>query len=113
MNQEDILSGQAGLTAIQQVLNGPVSRRLLRSEVQRMLKPGYRPGPLHLTRAKFKPGRKLLAYFTFPTTDPQGRASHLIHLAVAWQKDVDGDHQADGWAQLQEEAGQAGLMPVQ
>jgi thiamine kinase-like enzyme len=66
-----------------------------------------------LTQAKFKPGRKLLAYFTFPTTDSEGRASHLIHLAVVWQKDVDGDHQANNWAPLQEEANQAGLMPVQ
>ena len=113
MNQEVILSGAAGLTAIQRVLNGPGSRRFIRNEVQKMLLPGYRAGPFHLTRAKFKPGRKLLAYFTFPTTDPEGRATYFIHLAVAWQKDMDYRHHADGWAQLQEEAGQAGLMPVQ
>ena len=113
MNQEDILSGAAGLMAIQQVLNGPSSRRWLRSEVQRMLRPGYRAGRLHLTRAKFKPGRKLSAYYTFPTIDPEGRASHWVQLAVTWRKNLDGDQQADSWRQLQEEANQAGLMPVQ
>ena len=113
MNHEDILSGKAGLAGIQSVLNGPSSRRLLRSEAQRMLRPGYRAGPFHLTRAKFKPGRKLSGYFTFPTLDAMGQASHSVHLAVAWQKTLDGNNRADGRGQLQEEANQSGLMPVQ
>src|SRR5688500_12187794 len=113
MNQQDFLSGKAGLAGIQRVLNGQTSRRQLRSEAQRMLREGYRAGSFHLTRAKFKPGRKLLAYFTFPAIDPEGQASHLIHLAVAWQKTLDGTNRADGWGQLQEEANQSGLMPVQ
>ena len=113
MNQEDILSGKAGVAGIQRVLNGQSSRRLLRSEAQTMLRPGYRAGPFHLTRAKFKPGRKLSAYFTFPALDAVGQASHSVHLAVTWQKDLDGTNHADGWDQLQEEASQSGLMPVQ
>jgi len=113
MNQADILSGKAGLAGIQQALNGQSSRRLLRSEAQRMLRPGYRAGPFHLTRAKFKPDRKLLAYFTFPALDAAGKPSHSVLLAAAWQKQLDGSNHADGWSQLQEEANQAGLMPVQ
>jgi hypothetical protein len=113
MNQEDILSGKAGPAGIQQVLNGQSSRRLLRSEAQTMLRPGYRAGPFHLTRAKFKPGRKLSAYFTFPVLDAEGQASHSVHLAVTWQKTLDGTNHADSRGQLQEEAKQAGLMPVQ
>ena len=113
MNYEDILSGKAGLAGIQRVLNGQSSRRLLRSEAQTMLRPGYRAGPFHLTRAKFKPGRKLSAYFTFPVLDAEGQASHSVHLAVTWQKTLDGTNDADSRGQLQEEAKQAGLMPVQ
>jgi hypothetical protein len=113
MNQEDILSGKAGLAGIQWVLNGRSSRRLLRGEAQTMLRQGYRAGPFHLTRAKFKPGRKLSAYFTFPALDAVGGASHSVHLAVAWQKTLDGTNHADGRVQLQEEANQSGLMPVQ
>ena len=112
MKQEDILSGKAGLAGIHRVLNGQSSRRVLRSEVQRMLRPGYRVGPFHLTRAKFKPERKLLAYFTFPALDAAGQTSHSVHLAVAWQN-LDGNNHADGRDQLQEEANQSGLMPVQ
>ena len=113
MNQEDILSGKAGLAGIHSALNGQSSRRLLRSEAQKMLRPGYRTGPFHLTRAKFKPERKLLAYFTFPVLDVAGKPSHLIQLAAAWQKNLDGTNHTDDWGQLQEEANQAGLMPVQ
>src|SRR4030067_3809735 len=95
MTQEDILSGRAGLAGIQRLLNGESSRRLLRSEAQSMLRQGYRAGPFHLTRAKFKPGRKLSVYFTFPVLDAVGQASHSVQLAVAWRKTLDGNHHPD------------------
>src|SRR3990172_4470453 len=78
-----------------------------------MLRPGYRAGAFHLTRAKFKPGRKLSAYFTFPAFDAAGQASHSVHLAVAWQNGLQDANHADGRGQLQEEADRSGLMPVQ
>jgi hypothetical protein len=113
MKQEDILSGKAGLAGIQHAINGQSSRNLLRREAQTMLKEGYRAGPFHLTRAKFKPERKLLAYFTFPVLDAADQANQSVHLAVSWQKALDGSNHSDGWDQLQEEANQSGLMPVQ
>jgi len=113
MNREDILSGKAGLVGIQQLIHGQSSRNLLRREAQAMLREGYRAGPFHLTRVKFKPGRKLSAYFTFPAIDSVGEASYLVHLAVTWQANPDGNHEVDGRTQLQEEADQNGLMPVQ
>ena len=78
-----------------------------------MLQPGHRPGALHLTRAKFKPERKLLAYFTVPALDAAEKATHSVHLAVAWQKTLNDTNHVDDWARLQEEASQSGLMPVQ
>src|SRR5919106_1094288 len=113
MNREDILSGKAGAAGIQHLLNGQSSRRGLREEVQTMLRPGYRAGPFHLTRAKFKPGRKLSAYFTFPVFDAKDRMSHSVHLAVTWQNSLDDTPPADHWSQLQSEADRSGLMPVQ
>jgi len=112
MNPEDILSGQAGLAGIQWALNAPASRRALKKAAQGMLRPGFRAGTFHLTRAKFKPGRKLSAYFNFPALDGTGETSHPVQLAVAWKKDLDGSKPVDGWAQLQEEADRSGLMPV-
>ncbi|HKY55862.1 MAG TPA: aminoglycoside phosphotransferase family protein [Anaerolineales bacterium] len=113
MNQEDILTGNAGVDGIQLLLNGQWSRRLLRREAQSMLRDDYRAGPFHLTRAKFKPGRKLSAYFTFPALDAAGKVSDSVHLAVTWQSTLDGANSPDGRDQLQEKANQAGLMPVQ
>src|SRR6185503_15370245 len=110
MNREEILSGKAGLVGMQQLIHGQSSRNLLRREAQAMLREGYRAGPFHLTRVKFKPGRKLSAYFTFPATNSLGEASYLVHLAVTWQANPDGNYQVDGRTQLQEEADQNGLM---
>lgn len=113
MKQEDIISGNAGLVGLHWTLHGQASRRLLRSEVEGMLSRGFHAGPFHLTRAKFKPGRKLSAYFSFPVLDNTGRACHSAHLAVTWQNSFDDGNDADGRNQLQEEASRAGLMPVQ
>ncbi|RPJ21661.1 MAG: aminoglycoside phosphotransferase family protein [Chloroflexi bacterium] len=113
MKYEGILSGKAGLEGIQSLLNGQASRRLLRTEVQTMLRDGYHAGPFHLSRAKFKPARKLSAYFTFPALNGTGKPGHPVHLAVTWQKDLEGSSHADGRDQLQKEADRSGLMPVQ
>ena len=113
MNQEEILSGKAGVAGIQHLLNGQSSRRGLREEVQTMLRPGYRAGPFHLTRAKFKPGRKLSAYFTLPVLDAKEETSPSLHLAVTWQYSLDDTPPTDHWSQLQSEAEGSGLMPVQ
>ena len=113
MNQEEILSGNAGVAGIQRLINGQSSRALLKGEVQRMLREGYRTGPFHLTRAKFKPGRKLSAYFTVPVLDAKNQAIHLLHLAVTWQNSLDDTPPNESWTQLKEEANQSGLMPVQ
>jgi phosphotransferase family enzyme len=113
MNWEEVVSGNAGLAGIHWILNSSSSRRMLRGEVQKMLRPGYYVGPFHLTRAKFKPGRKLSAHFTLPVIDAESQTSHAVHLTVTWQNGAGGDGQANSWSQLQKEADHSGLMPVQ
>jgi hypothetical protein len=113
MNWEEILSGNAGLAGLQWAINGPSSRRQLRMEAQKMLRPGYHAGPFRLTRAKFKPARKLLAYFNFVGRPENDLESYPLHLAVAWQNELDGDPHLADWGELQEEANRSGLMPVQ
>jgi hypothetical protein len=113
MNRENVLSGKAGLAGVQWLLNGQSSRRQLRDDVQRMLQTDYHLGTFHLTRAKFKPERKLSAYFTFPALDAGDRVCQSVHLAVDWQKNVDREQDVQGWSHLQEEANRSGLMPVQ
>lgn len=113
MNWEEVFSGNAGPAGLQWALNSSSSRRFLRREVQKMLRPGYHAGPFHLTRAKFKPGRKLLAYFSFSASDGLDPVSYPLHLAVAWQNELNVDDRLDDWMQLQEDAKRSGLMPAQ
>src|SRR5690349_1179927 len=113
MSQEDVLSGKAGREGIYRVIHGQSSRRRLRAEVRSMLRQGYHAGPFQLTRVKYKPARKLSAYFTFPILDSSGQSKGLVHLAVAWQSGLDGANHAEDWGRLQEEADRSGLMPVQ
>ena len=113
MNQEEILSGKAGTAGIRHLLSGQSSRRGLRDEVQSMLRPGYHAGVFDLTRAKFKPARKLSAYFTIPVLDAKEKPSGSVHLAVTWQNSLDDSPPADQWSQMQSEAEGSGLMPVQ
>lgn len=84
MNSETVLNGAAGLAGIQWAVSGQPARRLLRTQLTRMLEPGSTFGPLHLTRAKYKPGRKLLAYYTLVVTGPETRHNRTVPLAVAW-----------------------------
>jgi thiamine kinase-like enzyme len=113
MRQEEVLSGNAGVTGIQRLLNGQSSRALLKREVQKMLQEGYRIDSFQLTRAKFKPGRKLSAYFTVPVLHTKDQASYLMQIAVTWQNELDDAPHANNWIRLQNEANEAGLMPVQ
>ena len=113
MSQEDVLSGKAGREGIYRVIHGQSSRRRLRAEVRSMLRQGYHAGPFQLTRVKYKPARKLSAYFTFPILDSSAQSNGLVHLAVAWQSGLDGASHAEDWGRLQEEADRCGLMPVQ
>ena len=113
MNWEEVFSGSAGPAGLYWALNSPASRRLLRKEAQKMLRPGFHAGSFHLTRAKFKPGRKLLAYFLFSAIDGNTQHSDPLHLAVEWQNEIEGDRHQEDWSQLQEEANRSGLMPVQ
>jgi thiamine kinase-like enzyme len=113
MKHEDILSGKEGLAGIHWLLNSQSSRRRLRNETEGMLRPGYHAGAFHLTRAKFKPDRKLQAYFNFLALDERGQTCQSVQLAVSWLKNVDNQRSADGWSILQEEANRAGLMAAQ
>jgi hypothetical protein len=62
MDLADVLSGQAGLDGVRSVLLGRPIRRILRQELHTLLGPDDRIR-CRLRRAKFKPGRKLTAYY--------------------------------------------------
>ena len=62
-NVREILLGEHGLAGVQALLVGDPAQEMLRGVLAGMLEEGCRPGALRLQRAKFKPARKLVAYY--------------------------------------------------
>ena len=63
LNLAAALSERAELEVIQWLLRSPAPRRALRAQLQGLLSAPARLGPCRLTRARFKPGHRLTAYY--------------------------------------------------
>src|SRR5512133_575196 len=109
MNTQAVLSGAAGLVGIQRAVKGRTARHMLHQELEQMLQPGCALGPLALTRVKFKPGRKLIAYYTCATT-AQGEAQpRKTPVAVTWRGAVASAEADKATLAMQAAARQRGL----
>jgi phosphotransferase family enzyme len=84
----DVLSGDAGLAGVQWLLLAPGPRRVLRHELATMLGDPHILGPCRLRRAKFKPGRKLTAYYEADLRDTRGRPLARRPIAATWTAEV-------------------------
>jgi aminoglycoside phosphotransferase (APT) family kinase protein len=81
-NIGEILAGQQGMAGVQQLLSGPRSRQTLRQTLRSMLTQPAQLGACRLRRAKFKPGRKLTAYYDLELLQATGKV--VRPLAVTW-----------------------------
>jgi aminoglycoside phosphotransferase (APT) family kinase protein len=104
------LSGSAGLAGVQWAVQGPAIRRMLRETIAGLLPPGSRVGPLRLTRAKFKPERKINAYYTFAVDGPARAGERPVPAAVTWQALGDPAGLAGALSQAQAEVEARGLL---
>jgi aminoglycoside phosphotransferase (APT) family kinase protein len=84
MELADALSGDAGLAGVRWLLLERGPRRLLRHELATMLGDRHVLGPCRLRRAKFKPGRKLTAYYEADLRDSRGRLLARRPIAATW-----------------------------
>lgn len=82
MNIDAVLSGQTGLAGVQWILHGPLMQDVLQGELSALLATGNQVRSLHLRRAKFKPDRKLTAYYDVVLYD--GREASVRPIAVTW-----------------------------
>ena len=80
---QEALSGEAGIEGVCWVLGGRLMRRVIREELRGLLSNPSHLGPCVLRRAKFKPGRKLTAYFDVGLAKAAGRRVRSIE--VTWQ----------------------------
>src|SRR5207302_10126271 len=98
-NLADALSGGGKLEVIQWLLLSPAPRRALRDQLTALLSAPATLGPCRLRRARFKPGRKLTAYYD-ALVHVEGTDGYRPRaIAVTWRLDGDG-HQHHGTADL-------------
>ena len=111
MNLADALSGRAKLEGIQWVLLSAAPRRVLRDQLKALLSAPNMLGPCRLRRARFKPGRKLTAYYDVLVHVEGTEGYGARPIAVTWRLDGDADrHQAgDALAEMQAEALRQGM----
>lgn len=104
----EILDGTQGLAGVQQVLSGDAMGERLHTVLQANLMAGTQLVACRLQRAKFKPGRKLTAYYDLHLQTP-GEVLAVRPLAVTWTPSADATddpaHQT-----VQAEAAQRGLV---
>jgi aminoglycoside phosphotransferase (APT) family kinase protein len=110
VNLADGLSGRGGLEGVQCLLRGRSARQLLRRELAALLEHPHTPGPCRLRRAKFKPGRKLTAYYDLQLHDLEGARRGSRPIAVSWTPADDIRRgSARAIAELQAEVARRGL----
>lgn len=79
-NITEVLSGKRGLAGIQQLLSAASVGQTLQSMVDN----ADAIDACHLRRAKFKPDRKLTAYYDLHLRRPSGSGSAIRSIAVTW-----------------------------
>jgi aminoglycoside phosphotransferase (APT) family kinase protein len=84
MELADVLSGDAGLAGVRRLLLGARARGVLRHELATMLGDPRLLGAFRIRRAKFKPGRKLTAYYDVDLRDARGTPLGCRPIAVTW-----------------------------
>lgn len=83
MKIEQVVSGQAGLAGVQWALLDSSARRTLRRVVASILETPDALGDFRITRAKYKPGRQLTAYYDVAVRDGTAVSTRLIE--VVWR----------------------------
>jgi len=95
LNLDDVLSGRAKLEGIQWLLLCASPRRVLRDQLKSLLSNRSMLGPCRLRRAKFKPGRKLTAYYDALIRRPGDAAYCARPVAVTWGAEGDARRQGE------------------
>jgi len=89
LNLADALSERAKLEVIQWLLLSPAPRRAVRDQLKALLSAPNMLGSCHLRRARFKPGRKLTAYYDALVRVEGTEGFCARPIAVIWRSDGD------------------------
>jgi len=110
VNVAEALSGRTRLDGIRWVLLSAAPRRALRDQLKAMLSAPAMLGPCRLRRAKFKPGRKLDAYYDALVYDESVKGYRLRPIAVTWGEAREAERRHEtGLAEIQADAARQGM----
>src|SRR3989441_11005598 len=111
MNLTDALSGHAKLEGVQWVLLSAAPRRALRDQLKALLPAPNMLGPCRLRRARFKPGRKITAYYDVLVHIEGTEGYSARPITVTWGSDGQADWRqgGDDLAEMQAEALRLGM----
>ncbi len=84
MNLPEALSGRAGVDGVRWVLLAPPLRQVLRQQLRGLLGEPGTLGACRLHRAKFKPGRKLSAWYEVGLDHDGATRQAVRQIAVTW-----------------------------
>lgn len=106
-----MLSGRAKIEGVQWLLLSAGPRRVLRDQLQSLLPDPGMLGPCRLRRARFKPGRKLTAYYDARVRMDGSAVFCARPVAVTWgvDKEADRRHGEHDVAEMQAEARRRGV----
>ena len=111
MKIADVVSGRAKLEGIHWVLFSAKALRVLTDQLRALLPAGALLGTRHLREVRFKPGRKLSAYYDVLVSTKGGEAYCVRPIQVKWalHDGVDRYEEASELAQIQAEAVRRGV----
>ena len=88
---QDAVAGEAGIEGVRWLLGSRAVRNAIRAGLRDLLTDSSKLGPCLLRRAKFKPGRKLSAYYEVGLL---GKGERPRSVAVTWESGGVGHSQA-------------------
>jgi len=111
MSIADVLSGRATSESVQRLLLSASTQEVLADQLRAILPSGAAVGPFRLTEVRFKPGRKITAYYdTFVDTEsPKGH--YVRSIGVTWGPNAQADlhEEATVLTKIQAEAVRRGV----
>src|SRR5437764_13304516 len=109
MNTGDVVSGRAKLKGILWALLSVAAHKVLVDQLRALLPVRATVGPCLLREARFKPGRKITAYYDALVNTENPGGHHVRPIAVTWRPSTRADRNAEheetlGLAKIQAEA---------
>ena len=111
MNIADVLSGRATSESVQRLLVSPPTQEVLADQLRAILPPGAAVGPFRLTEVRFKPGRKMAAYYDTVVDTESPKGHYVRPIAVTWAPNASADQREETTvlAEMQAEAVRRGV----